>query len=168
MRWLRKAILRSAGLIALHDEEKAFLKESAALQAEAKAHADRADFLAGLAAFKAVLLEGVEVVFIVLAVGGGRGLIGAASLGALAAAALVCAAGVLLRKPLAAVPENALKTIVGVMLSAFGAFWLGEGFGAAWPGEDFSLLALVAGFAAVAWLGVRLVARVRATQPRTA
>lgn len=80
MRWLRKAILRSAGLIALHDEEKTFLKESEALRAEAKAQAARADFLAGLAAFKAVLLEGVEVVFIVLAVGGVRGLIGAAVL----------------------------------------------------------------------------------------
>ncbi len=109
MRWLRKAILRSAGLIALHDEEKAFLKESAALDAEAKAQAARADFLAGLAAFKAVLLEGVEVVFIVLAVGGGRGLIGAASLGALAAAALVAVVGLALRRPLSAVPENALE-----------------------------------------------------------
>lgn len=67
----------------------------------------------------------------------------------------------MLRKPLSAVPENALKTVVGVMLSAFGTFWIGEGFGAAWPGEDFSLIGLVVGFGVVAWLSVRLIAQQR-------
>jgi uncharacterized membrane protein len=154
MRWLRKAVLRAAGRIPLHDEEAAFAKEQRLLTG-------RPAFAAGSTAFQAVLLEGVEVVFIVIAVGAGRGLIGAASLGAAAAAGLVLAAGFLLHRPLSLVPENTLKFLVGVMLSAFGTFWIGESVGAAWPGADFALLPMAAGFLLAAIVGVR-VAEIRA------
>jgi uncharacterized membrane protein len=154
MRWLRKAVLRAAGRIPLHDEEAAFAKERRLLTG-------RPAFAAGSTAFQAVLLEGVEVVFIVIAVGAGRGLIGAASLGAAAAAGLVLAPGFLLHRPLSLVPENTLKFVVGVMLSAFGTFWIGESVGAAWPGADFALLPMAAGFLLAAIVGVR-VAEIRA------
>jgi uncharacterized membrane protein len=138
MRWLRKAILRAAGLLALHDESVAFAEERQALAR--KRAEDRADLLAGLVAFKGVLLEGVEVVFIVIAIGAGRGLLGYASLGAAAACALVAALGFVIHRPLARVPENALKFVVGVMLTSFGIFWIGEGLGATWPGEDLAIV----------------------------
>lgn len=144
LRWLRKAILRAAGFIALHDEQAAFAKETAALQTGGAGGANRHDWIAGLTAFKAIMLEGIEVVFIVLAVGAGRGLLWPASLGALAACALVLALGLVLRKPLARVPENTLKFAVGVMISAFGIYWTGEGLGADWPGGDLAILALAA------------------------
>jgi uncharacterized membrane protein len=154
MRWLRKAILRASGFIAMHDEEKAFADETDLLQQQA---ADRrADFLAGLAAFKAVLLEGVEVVFIVIAVGAGHGLTAYASLGAAAAVLVVLAIGVVVHRPLARVPENSLKFVVGLMLTSFGVFWTGEGLGAAWPGADAALLAILAVLAAAALLAARL------------
>ena len=107
-------------------------------------------------AFKITLLEGLEVVFIVIAVGaGGPGLLVPASLGALAAMLVVILLGVLVHRPLSAIPENAFKFIVGVLLSAFGAFWAGEGMGLAWPGEDWSIPGLIAGFLAVSLLAVR-------------
>ncbi|BCM22547.1 hypothetical protein MJ8_63630 [Mesorhizobium sp. J8] len=155
MRWLRKAILRSAGVIALHDEEQAFSRETAALQRQA---ADRrADYLAAVASFKAVLLEGVEVVFIVIAVGAAHGQTLYAGLGALAAFVLVMLIGLAVHRPLARVPENSLKFMVGLMLTSFGVFWTGEGLGAEWPGEDLALLAIfvviaAASFAIVRWL----------------
>jgi len=155
MRWLRKAILRSVGVIALHDEEAAFSKETLALQQQSQDR--RADYLAGLAAFKAVLLEGVEVVFIVIAVGTAHGLTLYAGLGALAAVLVVGIIGVFVHKPLARVPENTLKFVVGVMLTSFGIFWTGEGIGAEWPGADLALLAIfavvsLASFVTVRWL----------------
>jgi uncharacterized membrane protein len=153
MRWLRKAILRAAGFIALHDEEKAFAAETDELARQA---ADRrADFIAGLAAFKAVLLEGVEVVFIVVAVGAGHGMTGYASLGAGAAVLAVLAIGLAIHRPLSRVPENALKFTVGLMLTSFGIFWLGEGLGADWPGADAAILAILAVLATVSLLSVR-------------
>jgi uncharacterized membrane protein len=136
MRWLRKAILRAAGLIALHDEAAVFAAETAAL----RAHTRRLDWLAGLASYKALLLEGLEVVFVVIAVGAGRGLLVPASIGALAACALVAVVGLVVHRPLARVPENTLKFTVGVMLSAFGLFWTGEGLGISWPGADLAIL----------------------------
>jgi uncharacterized membrane protein len=154
MRWLRKAILRAAGFIAIHDEAKAFAAETDQLKRQA---ADRrADFLAASTAFKAVLLEGVEVVFIVIAVGAGRGLIGYASLGAAAACLLVLAIGFAVHRPLSRVPENTLKFVVGVMLTSFGIFWTGEGLGANWPGADLSLIAIALLILAVALAAVRL------------
>ncbi|MEO5807638.1 COG4280 domain-containing protein [Devosia sp.] len=149
MRWLRKAILRSAGIIALHDEEKAFASETAQLARQKDER--RADYLAGLAAFKAVLLEGVEVIFIVIAVGATRGLTVYAGLGALAALILVIAVGLVVHRPLSRVPENTLKFVVGIMLTSFGIFWTAEGVGADWPGADLALLAIFAVVAAAAW-----------------
>ena len=146
LRWLRKAILRRAGIVALHDEADAFSKEKAELQGAALRKEAHLDWIAGLAAFKAVVLEGVEVVFIVIVVGAGRGLLLPASLGALAACLLVMAVGLIVHKPLARVPENALKLGVGVMLSAFGVFWTGEGLGVNWHGQDAAILVFAALF----------------------
>ncbi len=145
--WLRKAVLRAAGLMALHDEAAIYQREEAALQAETAKAGQSADWLAGMAAFQAVLLEGLEVIFIVIAVGaGGHGLIGWAALGALAACVAVLLVGVLVHKPLAKVPENTLKFGVGVMLSSFGVFWTAEGLGAPLPGGDWALFGLAAIF----------------------
>ncbi|AZO26874.1 COG4280 domain-containing protein [Mesorhizobium sp. M1B.F.Ca.ET.045.04.1.1] len=158
MRWLRKAILRSAGVIALRDEEAAFSRETDALARQADDR--RADYLAGVAAFKAVLLEGVEVVFIVIAVGAAHGQTLYASVGALAAFVLVMLIGLAVHRPLARVSENALKFVVGLMLTSFGIFWTGEGLGAEWPGEDLALLGI---FAVVAAASFAIVRRLRNT-----
>jgi Ca2+/H+ antiporter, TMEM165/GDT1 family len=157
MRWLRKAILRSAGVIPLHDELTTFTAETAELREQARRNEARLDWLAALASFKAVLLEGLEVVFIVIALSAGRGMLVPASAGALAACLLVAGVGFVVHRPLARVPENTLKFAVGVMLSAFGVFWTGEGLGVAWPGADlaivgFAVLFLAVGFASVAFL----------------
>jgi uncharacterized membrane protein len=159
MRWLRKAILRSAGMIPLHDEAAAFAAETAGLREQTGSREARLDWLAGLAAFKAVLLEGLEVVFIVLAIGAGHGRTGAASLGALAACALVALAGLAVHRPLTRVPENLLKFAVGVMLSAFGVFWTGEGLGVNWPGGDLAVPAFAVLFLATAIGSVALLRR---------
>lgn len=151
MGWLRKAILRSAGVIALHDEDLIFAEESAQLQEQAKRKQTSLEWIAGITAFKAVLLEGLEVVFIVIAVSAGRGLIWPASMGAVAACAVVLLIGFIIHKPLSRVPENTLKFAVGVMLSSFGVFWTGEGLGIAWPGADLILIAFVAAFLAVGY-----------------
>jgi uncharacterized membrane protein len=146
LRWLRKAILRAAGVLALHDEEKAFADEQAAMR-KLGARGAGFDGIAFGAAFQICMLEGTEVVFIVIAVSaGGAGLMLPASLGALVALVMVTALGFVLHRPMSRVPENTLKFVVGVILSGFGAFWVGEGIGVAWPGEDLSILALVAGF----------------------
>jgi uncharacterized membrane protein len=162
MRWLRKAILRAAGIIALHDEAIAFAAETEELREQARRLETRLDWLAGLTSFKAVVLEGLEVVFIVIAVGAGGGLLGAASLGALAACLLVVALGFILHRPLTRVPENTLKFAVGVMLSAFGVFWIGEGLNVPWPGEDFAIPVFAALFLLVALSAVVLTRRTRA------
>ena len=146
MGWLRKASLRAAGIIPLHDEDAIFATEAAALGDEARRRQQSLGWAAGITALKAVLLEGLEVVFIVIAVGAGRGLLVPAGLGALAACAVVLAAGAIVHRPLSRVPENTLKFGVGVMLSAFGVFWTGEGLGIAWPGQDLALLLFAALF----------------------
>jgi uncharacterized membrane protein len=141
MRWLRKAILRSAGLIPLHDEQAAFAKErelvakKGAATSEANASAiSRWDKFAFSATFNITILEGTEVVFIVIAFGAsGTGLLIPASLGAVAALLVVAGLGFSLHRPLARIPENTLKFLVGVLLSAFGTFWVGEGAGLVWP-----------------------------------
>ncbi|MAN56158.1 MAG: COG4280 domain-containing protein [Paracoccus sp. (in: a-proteobacteria)] len=155
--WLRKAVLRWAGVIALHDESAAYAREAADLRSRTGAPRTLR-WIAGIAAFKAVLLEGLEVAFIVIAIGAGKGLLWEASLGALAACALVLVLGAALRKPLAQVPENTLKFGVGVMLSAFGVFWTGEGLGVRWPGADLALLPLAALFL-LAGIGLAHLAR---------
>ncbi len=158
LRWLRKAILREIGVIAKHDEEAAFAKETRALDAGPERGANGLDGIAATAAFKAVLLEGTEVVFIVLAVGAGRGMLAPAIAGALAACVAVVLIGAAVRRPLSRVPENTLKFVVGVMLSAFGVFWTGESLGVEWPGADLAILALAAMFLGV---GAALVALLR-------
>ncbi len=150
LRWLRKAILRAIGVIPLHDEGAAFARETRELTEARERQAHGLNWIAGMTAFKAVLLEGVEVVFIVVAIGAARGLLGLASAGALAACIAVAAIGAAIHRPLARVPENALKFVVGVMLSAFGLFWTGESLGVAWPGGDAAILAFIALFLAVA------------------
>jgi Ca2+/H+ antiporter, TMEM165/GDT1 family len=156
MRWLRKAILRAAGVIRLHDETMAYAAETAELRKQERYQEVRLDWFAALASFKAVVLEGLEVVFIVVAVGAGRGLIIPASIGAIAACGLVAGAGVAIHRPLARVPENVLKFTVGIMLSAFGVFWIGEGLGVPWPGEDIAIIAFAALFLLVALVGIAL------------
>ena len=149
MRWLRKAILREIGVVAKHDEEAAFAKETRELAAGPERWTNGLDWIAATASFKAVLLEGVEVVFIVLAVGAGRGMLTPAIGGALAACVAVVLIGVAVRRPLSRVPENTLKFAVGVMLSAFGLFWTGESLGVEWPGADAAIVGLAAMFLAV-------------------
>jgi uncharacterized membrane protein len=146
MTWLRKASLRAAGVIALHDENAIFAAEMGELGAAFRRRQARLDWVAGTTAFKAVLLEGLEVVFIVIAVGAGRGLLVPAGLGAAAACALVLLVGAIVHRPLSRVPENTLKFGVGVMLSAFGVFWTGEGLGIDWPGHDLALFVFAALF----------------------
>src|SRR5919199_1589706 len=134
LQWLRKAILRASGYKPLHDEEAAFARELQA--ARAARHEERAglDWYGFTLSFKGVLLEGLEVAFIVLTFGSTQGSIPLAALGAGVAVALVGVVGVAVRAPLARVPENAMKFAVGVMLTTFGTFWAAEGAGADWPG----------------------------------
>jgi len=132
--WLRKAILRAGGALPLHDEQSAFDKEADALRRSADLDAWAADGVAMIAAFKAVLLEGAEVVFIVLALGARPGLLAPAALGAAAACVLVLTIGAAVHRPLSTIPENTLKFAVGSMLSGFGVFWCCEGLGAPWAG----------------------------------
>jgi Ca2+/H+ antiporter, TMEM165/GDT1 family len=158
MGWLRKASLRAAGVIPLHDEDAIFAAETAELTHQAHHRRRNQDWVAGVTALKAVLLEGFEVVFIVIAVGAGRGLLVPASLGALAACMLVLAIGAAVHRPLSRVPENLLKFGVGVMLSSFGVFWTGEGLGIDWPGQDLALLlfaGLFVGAGLVGWTFAR-------------
>ena len=151
LRWLRKAILRSAGLIPLHNEIAAYAEETALMRQNmlANVHWDKTAFLA---AFKIVMLEGIEVVFIVIAIGASGQLILPATLGAIAALVLVVLLGLWLHRPLANVPENALKFGVGVLLTAFGTFWVGEGVHLVWPGADWAILSLIFGYFVIAHL----------------
>jgi uncharacterized membrane protein len=156
MRWLRKAILRSAGVIGRHDETAIYAKETEALRHGAvppRGTRTRLDFVAFATSFKAVMLEGLEVIFIVIATGVGGMLIPAA-LGAVVAGVIVILLGIALRKPLARVPENTLKFTVGILLSAFGVFWFAEGLSFPWWGEDLSLVALAAGFLLISAVAV--------------
>jgi uncharacterized membrane protein len=167
IRWLRKAILRSAGVIAQRDEAALYVQETRALDALPVA-ATRWDAVAMLAAYKAIVLEGVEVVVIVIGVGAVGGMLVPASLGALAACALVVIAGMLLHRPLARVPENTLKYSVGVMMTAFGLFWFGEGIGIEWPFADAAILGLMTVLLVGSTIAVRLIRYVRSGQADSA
>ncbi len=167
LRWLRKAILRSAGLIPMHDEEAAFAKNADALRTGllGRSGFDRVAFGT---AFNITMLEGTEVVFIVIAIGAGRaGTLLPASVGAIAALVLVIVLGLALHRPLARVPENLLKFTVGVLLSAFGTFWVGEGIGLVWPGADWAILGLLVGYLLVALAMVVVCRRVSADALRS-
>jgi uncharacterized membrane protein len=156
MRWLRKAILRAAGVIAIHDEAAIYAREEHALRQIARGR-NGIDTVAIATAYKITMLEGIEVVFIVVALGaGGIGLLIPAGVGALAALLVVVALGLMVHRPLSRIPENALKFVVGVLLSAFGTFWVGEGLGVAWPGQDWSILGLIASFLVTALLAVQM------------
>jgi uncharacterized membrane protein len=144
LEWLRKAILRSAGFIAKHDEDAIYAKTVRALSEENQPRQRDAEGFR--VAFTGVFVEGMEVVIIVIGLGASQHRIGWAALAAGAAALLVAGVGALLVRQLSEVPENLLKTIVGVMLTSFGTFWVGEGAGVHWPGSDITLLVLVAGF----------------------
>jgi uncharacterized membrane protein len=151
LQWLRKAVLRATGHKALHDEASAYLREVAAAQAAGSVARGRvSDWYAFTLSFKGVLLEGLEVVFIVLTFGANQRNVGAAVIGAAAAVIVVTVTGVAVRAPLAKVPENAMKFCVGIMLTSFGTFWGAEGAGVTWPGNDAALLVLVPVIALVA------------------
>jgi len=158
MGWLRKAVLRAARIIPFHDENAAFAAETVDATDAATLRRSGFDWLGGVMAFKAILLEGLEVVFIVIAVGAGRDLLLPASLGALGACIVVLVVGAIVRRPLARVPENSLKFAVGAILCAFGVFWTGEGLGIAWPGADLMILFFGAAFLLVG-LGAAAVVR---------
>lgn len=144
LQWVRKAILRSSGYKALHDEDAIFEKEVIAARiANRGGRLGVADWYAFTISFKGVLLEGLEVAFIVLTFGTIKHQVGLASIAALIAILLIAGAGLALRKPLARVPENAMKFIVGIMLTSFGIFWGAEGAGATWPGADASLIGII-------------------------
>ncbi len=156
LRWLRKAILRSAGIVAIHDEELIYQRELAELRVQGLARTEF-DRVGAIVAYKAVLLEGTEVAFIVIAFGaGGVQALNAAIVGAVAAGVVVVSLGVLLRTPLTMIPENWLKFGVGAILSAFGVFWFTEGLGFAWPGDALSLLLILGVFLIVSFASARM------------
>jgi len=161
LQWLRKAILRSSGYMPLHDEDEAFRRhreEAARAGDEQRAGLDWYSFTVS---FKGVLLEGLEVVFIVISFGSAQGRLGLAAAGAAAALVLVVVAGVLARGPLERVPENTIKFAVGLLLTSFGCFWGAEGAGVHWPGDELSLLGVVAFIGATSFALVRLLRRQR-------
>ena len=161
LQWLRKAILRATGYKALHDEASAYLREVAAAKAATvTSRRGVGDWYAFTLSFKGVLLEGLEVVFIVITFGGNQHNMGAAVIGAAAAVLVVAVTGIAVRAPLARVPENAMKFAVGIMLTSFGVFWGAEGAGVSWPGNDAALLVLVPVVALVS-LGYTILLRQR-------
>ena len=165
LQWLRKAILRASGHKALNDEDALFAEEAAAARAAPVVQRGSIDGFAFTVAFKGMLLEGLEVVFIVMTVGASSGRLGVAAGAAAAAAVIVGAAGVALRHPLSRVPENTLKFAVGLLLTTFGTFWSGEGVGVAWLGGDVALLWLLAVYAGVAAVALRVLRAARTAPP---
>jgi len=164
LQWLRKAILRASGHKALHDEARIYQQQVAAAAGQPRRSAGLVpDWFGFTLSFKGVLLEGLEVVFIVLTFGTNQHDVGLAAIAAACAIAVVAGLGVAVRAPLARVPENTMKFVVGIMLTAFGTFWGAEGAGAHWPGSDASLLVLIPAIAAFALL---LVAAGRPGRPR--
>jgi uncharacterized membrane protein len=158
LQWLRKAVLRAAGLKALHDEEATFAAEREAAAAAGEPGSTGIDGYSFAIAFKGVLLEGLEVAFIVLTFGANQHKIGIAAAAAGVAILVVVLGGAAAKSPLARVPENAMKFAVGVMLTSFGTFWGAEGAGAHWPGGDAALLAIIpvllgCALAMANWLG---------------
>ena len=156
--WLRKSILRASGHKALHDEDAIFAATSAELAApESSFSPSRRDAVGFGVAFKGVFLEGMEVVLIVVSLGASQHRLGIAAGAAGAAALVVAAIGALVAKQLSQVPENTIKLGVGIMLTSFGLFWVGEGTGAHWPGSDAAIIVLVGLFllvtmGSIAWL----------------
>jgi Ca2+/H+ antiporter, TMEM165/GDT1 family len=146
IKWLRKAIMRFTGLKATHDEQQIFREETELARAQARVAAGQMDWFGFVASFKAVALEGLEVAFIVIALGATAHALGSAAAGAALAGVIVVGAGLAVAQPLAQVPENHLKFVVGLMLTSFGTFWTAEGLGAEWWHADLSLLWILAGY----------------------
>jgi uncharacterized membrane protein len=165
MRWLRKAVLRAAGIVPLHDEVSAYTEQAQTLTQVGPAHGPW-DAIALITSFKAVVLEGLEVAFIVIAIGTIGDQLVLAAVGAGLALLLVILLGLALHRPLAKVPENSLKFAVGVLLSAFGIFWVGEGFHFPWPGEILAIPGLIVGFLVAALASVDMCRRTLAAPPR--
>ena len=165
LQWLRKAVLRASGYKALHDEAAIYLREvEAAKAAASEQRAGVKDWYAFTLSFKGTLLEGLEVAFIALTFGTNQHNVPLAAVAAIVAIVLVAAVGVAVRAPLARVPENTMKFVVGVMLTSFGMFWGAEGAGAHWPGSDGALLVLVP---ATLLFGLALVALLKAERGRS-
>jgi uncharacterized membrane protein len=146
--WLRKAILRASGHKAPHDEDAIYADTVGSLQVDGPRASGR-DGVAFAVAFKGVFLEGTEVVLIVVSLGASQHRLGLAALTAAVAAVLVAGVGVIVSRQLSEVPENTIKTAVGIMLTSFGVFWVGEGAGVHWPGSDLAIPVLVGVFTAV-------------------
>lgn len=163
LQWLRKAILRASGFKAVHDEDRIYAEE-VALGRAAGAPGRRIDGYAFTVSFKSVLLEGLEIAFIVLTLGASQGSTALAAAGALVAIVAVVAVAAAVRRPLSRVPENQLAFGVGVMLTAFGLFWASEGAGVEWPGGDAAILGLVVATATWALAFVVVLGRRRVAQ----
>ncbi len=164
LQWLVKAVLRAAGVKAKHNEDAIYQEEIATMRGEPPVPSNGIDWVSFTVAFKGVLLEGLEVAFIVVTLGASAGQLGSAAIGAAAAGVVVIAAGVVTHRPLSRVPENGLKFAVGLMLTTFGTFWAGEGIGVAWPLGDATLIALLVVYLAAALASVRLIESLRRPQ----
>src|SRR5579885_3105022 len=176
LQWLRKAILRSSGLKALHDEEETFREETEAARRAGSDTKAGLDWFGFVVSFKGVFLEGLEVIFIVITFGLNAHSMPTAIAGASAGGAIVLAAGFALHRPLARVPENTIKFAVGLLLSTFGTFWSVEGLGVFkhgsssvdWPGGDAMVLGVLAAWGGISWAAIRLLAPLapsRASRP---
>ena len=161
LQWLRKAILRSSGYKALKDESAAFLDARELAASTSPAAGGGMDWYSFTVAFKGVLLEGLEVVFIVISFGAAQGNLPLAVVAAAAAVLVVATVGVLVRAPPQRVPENTIKYAVGLALTSFGTFWGGEGAGVSWPGSDLAILGILAFVALVSLALTRLLRRQR-------
>ena len=155
LRWLHKAVLRSAGVVAMHDENRAYAATVESLRGD---H-EKTDWIGFTLALKGVFLEGLEVVFIVIAVGGTSGGMGVAVAGGLLAMVVVAGAGVIVRKPLAQVPENTLKYAVGIILTSVGTFWAAEGMGVSWPLDFVSIVGLAVLYFVASRVAIALIRR---------
>ena len=162
LQWLRKAILRGSGYKALHDESEAFQREREQADAAPRPATSRMDWYSFTVAFKGVLLEGLEVTFIVISFGTAQGRTWVAAAAAASAVVLVAVVGVLVRAPLERVPENTIKFAVGLLLTTFGIFWSSEGAGVSWPGSDLAIFGILAFLGLVSFLLVRQLRRQRA------
>jgi Ca2+/H+ antiporter, TMEM165/GDT1 family len=171
LQWLRKAILRTVGLKAKHDEDAIFREQVEALTVQENgtvrgggpspvdgagaASRPKQDATGFAVAFKGTFLEGLEIAIIVLGLGAGNHQLPLAVAAAGAAILVVAVIGAIVARQLAGVPENAMKTVVGLMLVSFGTFWAGEGLGVHWPGSDLAIPVLVGVYAVITWLLVQ-------------
>ena len=165
LQWLRKAILRASGHKALHDEDAIYREQAEEARLVGGTAGAGIDWYAFTIAFKGVLLEGLEVAFIVVTFGSNQGSIPLAAAGAAAAIVVVVVAGIKVRAPLSRVPENTLKFSVGLLLTTFGTFWGAEGAGANWPGSDLAILGLLVFYLAVSRVLVLLLRRTATPAP---